>query len=278
MWLIIIFTSMKGELITSIQNPKIKNFLALEKSRERREQNLFTIEGMPEIQQACAAGYVIQHLFFCEEIVSEKNIISIQPEARQRTAVSAAVFQKMAVRENSGGAAAIAVQKVHDLNSVKLSANPLLLVMESVEKPGNLGAVLRTADAVGADAVIVCDPLVDFYNPNVVRASVGGVFTNQLAKCTSQEAITWLKKNKIAVLCTYLQASKPYDEIDFTKSSAIVLGTESTGLSAIWREHSDQHIIIPMNGKLDSLNVSNTAAIIAFEARRQRKKTGIKIV
>lgn len=264
---------MKGELITSIQNPKIKSLLALEKSRERRTQMLFIIEGRQEIQHAHTAGYVIEQLFFCEEIVEEKNVIPFQPDAKKRTAVSHTIFQKIAMRENSGGVIAIAQQKTHELNTLRLSENPLLLVLESVEKPGNLGAVLRTGDAVGADAVIVCDPLIDFYNPNVVRSSVGGVFTNQLAQCSSAEAIRWLRQNKIAILCTHLQASKPYFDIDFTKPSAIVLGTESTGLTAIWNENSDHHIIIPMNGKMDSLNVSNTAAIVAFEAIRQRKNS-----
>ena len=263
---------MKEEQITSLQNPKIKNLLALEKSRERRARQLFVIEGVQEIQHACAAGYVIERLFFCEKIIEEKEVVSFQPDVKKRTSVSNSVFQKIAVRENSGGVIAVAQKKAHDLSSLKLSKNPLILVLESVEKPGNLGAVLRTADAAGADAVIVCDPLTDFYNPNTVRASVGGVFTNPLAQCSSEEAIAWLKKNKIAVLCAHLQASKPYFDIDFTKPCAIVLGTESEGLTKVWSEHADARIIIPMHGKIDSLNVSSAAAVMAFEAARQRKK------
>ena len=133
-----------------------------------------------------------------------------------------------------------------------------------------MGAVLRTADAAGIDAVIICDPLVDFYNPNVIRSSVGCVFTNQLAYASTDETIEWLSKNDILIYCTHLKASKSYHEVDFTKPSAIVMGTESSGLSESWTNHSSQNVIIPMQGKIDSLNVSTAAAIVVFEASRQR--------
>jgi TrmH family RNA methyltransferase len=159
---------------------------------------------------------------------------------------------------------------VHGLNQLRLSKNPLLLILESVEKPGNLGAVLRTADAAGVDAVIICDPHTDFYNPNVIRSSVGCVFTNQIASATSEETINWLKENNIKIFSTYLKASAPYHETDFTKPCAIILGTEATGLSDLWVKKSDATIIIPMQGKIDSMNVSTAAAVVVFEARRQR--------
>jgi TrmH family RNA methyltransferase len=142
--------------------------------------------------------------------------------------------------------------------------------MESVEKPGNLGAVLRTADAAGIDAVIICDPKVDFYNANVIRSSVGCIFTNQIASASSEETLAWLGKNHISILCTNLEASKPYHEVDYSKPSAIVMGTESTGLSDRWIREATENIIIPMQGKIDSMNVSTAAAVVIFEAARQR--------
>jgi TrmH family RNA methyltransferase len=160
--------------------------------------------------------------------------------------------------------------KPHGLNHVALSKNPLVLVLEAVEKPGNLGAILRTADAAGIDAVICCDPQTDFYNPNVIRSSLGCVFTKQVATATSEETIDWLKKNHLAIYCTYLQSSRLYTDIDFTKPCAIVMGTEATGLSDLWIKNSDANIIVPMHGKIDSMNVSTAAAVVVFEARRQR--------
>jgi TrmH family RNA methyltransferase len=164
----------------------------------------------------------------------------------------------------------VAKQKTHSLDSIRLSANPLVLVLESVEKPGNLGGILRTADAAGLDAVIICDPKTDFYNPNVIRSSVGCIFTNQVATATSEEALSWLKKNNIVPYSTYLKASRPYHTVDYTKPCAIVMGTEATGLSNVWTTEDQNPIIIPMHGRIDSMNVSTAAAVIVFEARRQR--------
>jgi RNA methyltransferase, TrmH family len=180
------------------------------------------------------------------------------------------VFDKIAVRENSGGIIAVAEMKPHRLDQIKLSKNPLVLVLESVEKPGNLGAILRTADAAGVDAVIICDPQTDFYNPNVVRSSLGCVFTKQIAAATSEETIQWLNQNNITIYCTYLKASKAYHETDYTKPSALVMGTEATGLSDVWIKNSNANIIIPMGGKIDSMNVSTATAVVIFEAKRQR--------
>ena len=165
---------------------------------------------------------------------------------------------------------AVAQQKTHRLDNITLSANPLILVLEAVEKPGNLGAILRTADAAGLDAVIICDPKTDFYNPNVIRSSVGTVFTNQLASASTEETIAWLKQNNIAIISTYLEASQPYHTVDFTRPSAIIMGTEATGISMEWVRQSIASIIIPMSGKVDSMNVSTAAAVVVFEAKRQR--------
>ena len=257
-------------LITSAQNPKIKNLLALEKPRERKKRCLFVIEGKKEILMAQEAGYKIGNLFFCEDIVTRHELEAMVTSDKLLIPVSREVFDKIAVRENSGGVLAIAEQKTHRLDDLEPGRNPLILVLESVEKPGNLGALLRTADAAGVDGVIICDPQTDFYNPNVIRSSIGCVFTVPTASATSGDAIHWLNRNSIKIFCTYLNASQSYHLVDFTQPSAIVMGTESTGLSDIWVRASAANIIIPMNGRVDSMNVSAAAAVVIFEARRQR--------
>ncbi len=256
--------------ITSAQNPKIKNLLALEKPRERRKQGLFVIEGRKETGLALQGGYKIGNLFFCEELITPQELEELSPDDKLLIPVSKEVFNKIAVRENSGGVLAVAEQKTHRLHDIRLSRNPLILVLESIEKPGNLGAILRTADAANLDAVIICDPQTDFYNPNVIRSSIGCVFTNQVASATSEETLRWLETNGITPYSTYLKASKPYHTVDFKKPSAIVMGTEATGLSNVWITENQHPIIIPMGGRIDSMNVSTAAAVIVFEARRQR--------
>ena len=244
--------------------------MALEKPRERRKQQLFIIEGKKEIGMALKAGYKIGNLFYCVDIFPETDLKSLRIEDKFLVPVTQEVFDKIAVRENSGGVVAVAEMKTHRLEDVTLGKTPLVLVLESVEKPGNLGAILRTSDAAGIDAVIICDPQTDFYNANVVRSSLGCVFTKQLATASTEETITWLKKNKVNIYCTDLKASRPYHEVDFKTSAAIVMGTESTGLSDEWVKNSDANIIIPMQGAIDSMNVSTAAAVVVFEAVRQR--------
>jgi len=258
-------------LITSPQNPKIKNILALEKARERKRQNTFIIEGLKELSLAVEGGYKISGVFFCPDIISANKVQEIVEHENLLIPVQKAIFEKIAYRDSTGGIIALAGQKNHTLTDIRLSHNPLVLVLESVEKPGNLGAILRTADAADVDAVIICDPQTDFYNPNVVRSSVGCIFTTQVASATSADTIEWLKQGHIQILATYLRASKPYYEVDFKSPSAVIMGTESTGLSDEWVRNADLNIIIPMQGKIDSMNVSTAAAVITFEATRQRR-------
>lgn len=257
-------------LITSVQNPKIKHLLSLEKPRERKKEGLFVVEGRKEIGLALQGGYRLRSLFYCEELISEDILGTLTPTQQVLLPVSREVFDRIAVRENSGGVIAVAQQKDHALQNIRLGENPLVLVLESVEKPGNLGAILRTADAGGIDAVVICDPRTDFYNPNVVRSSVGCVFTNQIAAATSEQTLQWLRKHGIKVYSTYLRASRPYHTVDYTGPSAIVMGTEATGLSDTWVTSDQNPIIIPMRGQVDSMNVSTAAAVILFEALRQR--------
>ena len=192
------------------------------------------------------------------------------PENTKVFEVSRNVYEKIAYREGTEGIIAEIRFKERKLENIKLGKAPLVIVLESVEKPGNLGAVLRSADAAGADAVIICDPLTDLYNPNLIRASIGAIFTRQVAAASSEETITWLKANGISILTAQLQDSAPYYDTPMTGPTAIVMGTESTGLTDIWRKAADRHIRIPMLGTLDSLNVSVSAAILLYEAVRQR--------
>lgn len=259
-----------GTVITSTHNPKVKSLLSLEKPRERRRQQLFIIEGKKEIEMALQAGYTIGNLFYCLDLVPEISLKSLGIDNKLLVPVTQEVFDKIAMRENSGGVIAVAQMKTHRLEDIPLSKNPLVLVLESVEKPGNLGAILRTSDAAGVDAVIICDPQTDFYNPNVVRSSLGCLFAKPIASATSEDTIAWLKNHHLNIYCTYLKASRPYGEVDFTSPSAIVMGTEATGLSDVWVNNSTANIIIPMQGKIDSMNVSTAAAVVVFEAVRQR--------
>ncbi len=252
----------------SLQNPKIKNLLKLqEKSRERKKQGLFVVEGTQENQLALEGGFEPVEFFICPDIFTNSFEIktSIQNE------VSKALFEKIAYRSTTGGIIGVYHVKTKELSDVRLPENALIVVLESVEKPGNLGAVLRTCDGAGVDLVVVCDPLVDFFNPNVIRSSVGTVFTNQLVSTSKEELVNWLKKEKIQILSTFLnENTKSLYDINFSKGSALVFGTEAFGLSEFWVKNSDELIKIPMNGKVDSLNVSNAAAICIYEAVRQK--------
>ena len=254
------------EYITSSANPKLKRLIALlQKSSERRESALFTVEGVREISHCIEAGYKPDCIFFCPDIVSEETL----PQCRH-FALSAGLYAKAAYREGTEGAIGVFQAIEHPLSSLHLKDNPLIAVLESVEKPGNLGAVLRTCDAAGADALVICDPRTDLYNPNLIRASIGAVFTVPTAVCTTAQAITFLKSKGIRILTAQLQDSSLYYDCPMTKGTAIVMGTEATGLSDKWRQAADAHIRIPMLGKLDSLNVSVSAAILLYEAVRQR--------
>lgn len=259
-------------MITSLQNPAIKNIVKLSKTKERREQQLFVIEGARELSLALQSNYQMESVYVCREMYSHSkypNLLHALP-GNIVFDISPAVFEKIAYRENSDGIVTLAKPKMHRLSDIRLSENPFLILLESVEKPGNLGAILRTADAAAVDAVIVCDPQTDLYNPNVVRSGVGGLFAVQTAVCTSEEALDWLQNNKIAVYAAELQAAEFYQNIDFKLPSAIVMGTEAEGLTDFWLNNATKRIKIPMRGKIDSLNVSVSTAILTFEAMRQR--------
>lgn len=280
---------MRVEEITSGQNPKVKELLALqEKSRERAERGLFVVEGRREFRQCLDAGFIPDTVFICPDIFGGGKLSpdtfgggeagkgpAFDPEGLLKTGckvcmVSKEVYAKIAYRGGTEGIVAEIRYRERTLKDIVLGENPLVMVLESVEKPGNLGAVLRSADAAGADAVVVCDPRTDLYNPNLIRASLGAIFSRQVAAASSEETIAWLKDNGIRILTAQLQDSVLYYDTPMQGPTALVMGTESTGLTNLWRDAADAHIRIPMLGSLDSLNVSVSAAILLFEALRQR--------
>jgi len=262
----------KIEKITSKQNQGIKNLIHLQKHSEREKQNVFVIEGLKELEKAIQNGYHFESVYFFAGLISFERLQTIfnQRLPSKVYEVNAEVFSKIAYRENSGGIVALAEPKSHSINEFQNDEKALFLVIEGVEKPGNIGAIYRTADAAGVTGIIICDPKADIYNPNAIRASLGCVFTVPTIITSSEKAINWLKKNDIKIYCTYLKAAFHYHKIDYTESSAIVMGTEATGISQVWVEASDANIIIPMRGIADSMNVSTSAAVVLFEACRQR--------
>jgi TrmH family RNA methyltransferase len=258
--------------ISSLQNNRIKNIHKLSaKARERQAQGIFVIEGARELGLSVSGGYVCEAVFVCPELLTGEAFEVLQAvHSSLLQEISKSVFQKIAYRENSDGLIALARSKPHNLAALSLSENPYVIVLESVEKPGNLGAILRTADAAGADAVIVCDPATDIYNPNTIRSSVGCLFTVPVAVGTNEETLAFLQSRGIRTFAAELTATQRYQDMNFTSPSAIIMGTEAKGLTEFWLKKADERVKIPMRGAIDSLNVSVSAAILTFEAMRQR--------
>lgn len=258
--------------ITSTQNIYIKQLVQLkDKSRERKKSGLFLIEGIREITLALKGGYELETILFYPELFSEEQLKNLTDKQLNFIEASKEVYEKLAYRSTTEGVLAVAKSKNHTIDELKFDKeNPLFLIAEAPEKPGNIGAILRTADAANVDAVIIANPKSDLYNPNIIRSSVGCVFTNNIVTGSTSEIIEFLKANKVNIYCAALQASVNYNTQDFTKPTAIVVGTEATGLSNEWLEHATQNIIIPMQGEIDSMNVSVAAGILIFEAKRQR--------
>lgn len=266
--------------ITSPQNTYVKELVQLkDKSRERRKSGFFLIEGQREISLALKGGYQLETILFYPDLCSFEDLKYLIEDVRLSAVetsintieISKDVYQKLAYRDTTEGILAVAKSKPNRLEDLKLDTeHPLVLVAEAPEKPGNIGAILRTADAANVDAVIIANPKTDLYNPNIIRSSVGCVFTNSIATATTDEIIHFLKEKNINIYCAALQASLDYHTQDYTKPTAIVVGTEATGLSEEWLESATQNIIIPMQGEIDSMNVSVAAGILIFEAKRQR--------
>jgi len=256
--------------LTSLQNPFIKSLVLLkEKAKARQQTGTFLIEGQKEISLALKVGYEIETVLFFSKICSENEIKKWSANA-ELIEINKEIFKKLAYRDTTEGIIGIAKSKDLSLSNLKLSKNPLILIAEATEKPGNIGALLRTADAANLDAVIIANPKGDLYNPNVVRSSIGCLFTNQIATGATAEIISFLKEHKISIYCATLQNATLYHTQNYTTPTALVVGSEATGLSQEWRDSANENIIIPMQGEIDSMNVSVSAAILIFEAKRQR--------
>ncbi|MES2618789.1 MAG: RNA methyltransferase [Bacteroidota bacterium] len=245
---------------------------SLEKSKTRKTLGITAVEGEKEIEMAMAAGMDFQMVFYQKEIADTSFLNQIDKQYPQVEFINLSrdLFAKLTYRETTGGMIAVIKTKTNLLKDLKLPENPLVLIIEAVEKPGNLGAILRTADAAKVDAVICCHLPTDIYNPNIIRASLGTVFTVPLATTGNDETMEWLKAKKITTYCTNLHKAEAYYQKDYNKGCAIVMGTEATGVSDAWIQFADANIKIPMLGKIDSMNVSVAAAIVVYEARRQR--------
>lgn len=265
-------------LLTSLQNPRIKDLISLRDRRDREQKQQFIIEGYRELFRATDAGWKIHELFICPELFLGSNeqalIDRILKTGATVTRCDEKVFKKISYRDRPDGLVAVAPQIHQDLNHLylKLKPNPFLIVAEAIEKPGNLGTILRTSDAVSLDALIVADRCTDIYNPNVVRASVGTLFTVPVIEAGGKETLAWLKKNNIAILAATPSATCEFTEVDMTCPIAIAVGTEQLGLSSLWMDNADIQVKIPMHGVADSLNVAMATTLLLYEAIRQRKK------
>jgi TrmH family RNA methyltransferase len=253
--------------ITSLQNPKVKYIVKLrEDKRQRQRDVVMLVEGHDELTLALGCGLVPQMILTAPEL----DPVSMDISQAEVTTVTRAVFEKISYRDNPDGWLGIFPTPKSSLEDLKLSASPLVIVAESVEKPGNLGAILRTADAAHVDALLVCDPRVDLWNPNVIRASRGAVFTVPTIEVDSTTALAWLKSKGMRVLAATPSAEVLYTDVDLNEPVAVAVGTEDEGLTDFWMQNADTKVLIPMMGKINSLNVSIATALITYEAVRQR--------
>jgi len=264
------------DTITSLQNSRIKFLFQLkEKSRIRKKENRFLIEGKREILLANQGGYTLNQLYYCPSIMPEDDFLKFISKISSEidiVKITPEIYKKLAYRDTTEGILAVAVTKDLNIKNFNITnKNPLVLVAEAPEKPGNIGAILRTADAAKLDAVFIANPKTDMYNPNIIRSSIGCVFTNHIATGTTEEIISFLKTNNIHSYGAALQASEHYCNYDYRKPTAIIVGTEATGLSEQWLSSTSKNIKIPMDGVIDSMNVSVAAGILIFEAKRQRE-------
>lgn len=262
------------ERLTSSQNPQIKEAVKLQDRRQRDETKLFLIEGFRELTRAVKGGVVIQKLFICDELFLGENEPALIEEIRKSGArilsCTESVFRKLSYRDRPDGLVAIAVQMHLPLSALLVKPNPFFIVAEGIEKPGNLGSILRSADGVGADGVIVCDRCTDVYNPNVVRASVGTLFTQPVVEASGGDTFNFLKKHGIQIASATPSAKTIYTDANFSGPIALVVGTEQVGLTELWMQAADLQVAIPMRGVADSLNVATAATLLMYEVLRQR--------
>ncbi len=263
--------------IESVQNPRVKAAVKLRKSKVRQETGQTLVEGYREILRAAESGWRFNELYYCPDLYldpdSDALVYSLQTCGTPAFKCSEAVFRKISYRDTPDGLIALSPLVGKTLDELELPEHPLLLIAEDLEKPGNLGTILRTADATGVDAVIACDHKTDLNNPNVIRSSIGTLFFLPVAEASTQETLKWLKKNGIQSIAAVPGAPLEYTDVDMSQGTAIIVGAEDEGLSDTWKQEADHQVSIPMLGKNDSLNVSTAAAIMLYEAVRQRRQT-----
>lgn len=261
--------------IESAQNPRVKQAVRLRRNKERKQSGHTLVEGYREILRATQGGWVFRELYFCPELFLDldagKLVEQIQATGTPVFKCSETAYRKMSYRDTPDGLLALSPLVGKKLDDLDLPDHPLLLIAEDLEKPGNLGTILRTADATGVNAVIACDHKTDLNNPNVIRSSIGTIFFMPVAEATTEETLAWLEKRGIQIIAAVPGASQEYTEIDMRKGTAVVVGSEDEGLSASWKSSSAIQVGIPMLGRNDSLNVSTAAAIMLYEAVRQRR-------
>ncbi len=260
--------------ISSSKNSIIKEILLLQnKSRERKKNGQIVIEGKKEISLAVESGIEIEKVLFCPDIIDYLSVVELlhNNDNLECYELSKEAFSKITYRESTGGIVVVAKTPQKNLEDLEIKENSVFIILESVEKPGNLGAISRVADGAGADAIILCDSLTDIYNPNSIRSSLGCVFTTDVVSATSEEVMNWLKENDITSYAAELEASEFYHDIDLLGKIALVFGTEAHGLTYKWIEGANNRIKIPMMGVIDSLNVSTSVSVLVYEAMRQRK-------
>ena len=255
--------------ISSLKNPRVKQLIALQTTRDRKKEGLFVVEGVREVSLAQQHGRQLVTIYTSPVYVADATY-PIDLSLCEHLTLSQEVYAKVAYREGTGGILALIKAKKYGLNELAKAKDPLYVVLENVEKPGNIGAILRTADAAGVDAVIVCDPSTDFDNPNVIRSSIGCVFTVPVAMTDRAELLIWLEARGVKSVAAALTAKKNHFACDLCGPVAILLGSDAQGLSDFWLENATEQVIIPMRGSIDSMNVSNAAAILIYEALRQR--------
>ncbi len=261
--------------ITSVQNSRVKNAIRLRDGRQRRLQGRILIDGLREIDRAVTAGIAIREVFFCAAPQPSEAaavlIARLRATGAELLEVTERVFGKLAFGQRTEGVLAVAEPPTTELATLRLPENPLVAVLEGIEKPGNVGAALRSADGAGVDAVVVADPRTDLFNPNAIRASLGTIFSLPVREATGPEALAWLRQRRLNVVAARVDGSVPYTEIDFRRPTAIVLGSEAEGLSPLWHEKDIAAARLPMLGLADSLNISVAAAVLFYEAQRQRE-------
>jgi TrmH family RNA methyltransferase len=261
-------------MIASLHNPRVKQAARLRDHRQRQKEQLILIDGARELARAIAAGVALREVFVYPELCrceESRRLLELLPgSGGQRLDVSQAVFAKLAFGQRAEGVVGVAAAPRRRLEDLVLPADPLVVVLEGVEKPGNVGAVLRSADGAGVSALVAADPRTDLFNPNVIRASLGTIFSMPVAAAAPADVLAWLRGRGLQILAARVEGSVSYTEVDYRRPTAIVLGSEAQGLTPLWNGGDVRAVRLPMLGVADSLNVSAAAAVLFYEALRQR--------